>query len=330
MIKKLTLFACISLVTWVAIWEPEEKISKKAWLTAKEKSALLGIDEIAVIQQDNTLVLTKKNDVWMLEKNAYPAHASKIHAYLNRLQKANVKAKKTQNSQWYSKLGVQPVSEGGTQVKLMQAGQTIFQYLVGLPYHLGQDATYVRRVKDKPSYLVDQDLQWSLQPVDWVNRQIIALRDKEIHQIQVEHVQEPFTLSQDNPGDVLFRILSLPKNKKIKGETEHLKLLFAFHDLNFDDVAKDKPASAKKVNTIRIILFTGQVITVSIYKAENSYWLKTGATQDMTRRHPQVEIDEAKLTKSIQQYNENKSTWFYRVSQRTGEQLSYGLSAYIE
>lgn len=323
-------FAAIFIALRSGFQEEEEK-KNFPLLSQEYQEKIPKLTRVSFEGEGKNFSFYRKNQQWLLEqKDNYPADAQKIHSWLMTLMNSKVLELKTKNPYWHEKLGLFPLNTGGKKVQLQQGEETAFSLFIGNPSGLNGLGTYVRLADDNQALLVSGDLLFSSAEIDWLNREILKIAEQDIHSIIVNNAQEPFTLSQENPGDVIFKFDGLPEGKILKDDTSHLFLVFSFQELLLSDV---KPRLEEKslAHPIEINLFDGCKVHMTLYKSENKFWITLGASYDVDLAEKFNQQDKIKENlQKVEDWNQKWQGWYYQISEEKGSIFAKTLGHYVQ
>ena len=135
----------------------------------------------------STLVLDDSH--WVIkELNNYPVDWKKLRSALAALAEARISEAKTSNPKYYSRLGVEAVTEQGAQSHLVQLAQG--EKLTGIIVGNGassRDGQYVRLADEVQSVLIDQPIEVDSDPLFWIDNEIIDIGSALIAEMVISH-----------------------------------------------------------------------------------------------------------------------------------------------
>jgi hypothetical protein len=266
-----------------------------------------------------SVTIHKQGEQWTVaQRGNYPADVAKLRKLLLALGDAKIREEKTSDPANYSIIGVEDPTKagaGGAQIELL-AKQGKQDVIVGKPADQG---SFVRRVGEKSSYIVDPAISFEAEPRYWIDTRLLDIAADKIQSIQFK----PDT----GPGYTLRRVTETPvkpdDGKKAASKTEtgaagapakapapaaspppSSKFILegvpsgrqaadsnvlapspsAFSSLNDDDVASVGDVDFSKPSTVTLTLSDGSVITFTGAAAGDKRWIQVAAPKDAALR----------------------------------------------
>lgn len=261
-----------------------------------------------------SVTIHKQGEQWTVAQRAnYPADVAKLRKLLLALGDAKIREEKTSDPANYSIIGVEDPTKpgaGGAQIELL-AKQGKQDVIVGKPADQG---SFVRRVGEKSSYIVDPAISFEAEPRYWIDTRLLDIAADKIQSIQFK----PDT----GPGYTVRRVTEAPakpdEGKKTAPKTEtgaaaapakasapvppvpSSKFVLegvprgrqaadsnvlapspsAFSNLNDDDVASVGDVDFSKPSIVTLTLSDGSVITFTGAAAGDKRWIQVAAPKD--------------------------------------------------
>lgn len=128
----------------------------------------------------------------------FPVDMTALSDFVSELTQATVLEGKTAKASQYSRLGVEPVTQPGSQGTLITLASATQQWrvLLGNLASSGM-GRYVREPSQQRSYLIDKPLALPVGNADWLTKQLITVSVNTLSEVIVDG-QEPFTLFNNN------------------------------------------------------------------------------------------------------------------------------------
>ena len=248
------------------------------------KSELASITAVQVFKAGDaqTVELARKDNQWVVtERAGYPANTSKVNKLLIALSEAKPVEEKTANPENYPTLGVEDLKElsaSGTRLELQGVSSPV-NLIVGKS--AGTRGAYVRRAGESTSWLIDQNLDVSDAPGEWLRTSIIDVGADRVQSVTVAtEGAKPYTVEKSARADADFRTTAVPKGKKADTFTVN-GFASALSHLNLSDVhaAREfeggKPSSHATVRT-----FDGLVVDVDGWTKDGKHFIAVRTSYD--------------------------------------------------
>ncbi|HVF16182.1 MAG TPA: DUF4340 domain-containing protein, partial [Steroidobacteraceae bacterium] len=143
-------------------------------------------------------------------------------------------------------------------------------------------SSYVRRVDDKQSWLVNTQLSASPEIGDWLEKEIINISADRIQSASVSiGGQKPYTAAKSSRADADFKVEPLPKGKELSSASAANSAATALVSLSLDDaqpktaIVSDKPAAQATFKT-----FDGLVVQLDGYKKDDKRYITLATSYD--------------------------------------------------
>lgn len=228
--------------------------------------------------------LTRQEAQWSVDERAgYAADTAKVRKLLLALTQAKTTEEKTSNPAQYATLGVEDVSDAkATGVRVELAG-------VAKPLNLiigksggGANARYVRRAGETASWLINQNLDASANPQDWLRSSVIDVGADRIQSANVTvGTGKSYNASKQTRADADFAVEGLPKGKALSSPGAANGFASALTALTLTDVrsskdfAPDKPAAHTTLRT-----FDGLVVEADGWVKDGKHYLALKTSYD--------------------------------------------------
>ena len=255
-------------------------------LYAELKAQADSVKAIRIYKAGDTraLEIIRNGAEWTLtERNAYPIAAVKARRLVQALSDAKILEEKTADPTKYAALSVEDVSAAeakGVRIEL-EGPATPVNLIVGKDGPSGK-ASYVRRVGDTQSWLVNTQLSASPEIGDWLDKEIINVSSDRIQSVAVAiEGQKPYSAAKSTRADADFKVEPLPKGKALSSPSAANSAATALMSLSLDDVVpKADVTSSKAVAQATYKSFDGLVVQVDGYKKDDKRYIALTPTYD--------------------------------------------------
>ncbi len=235
--------AVIVLVGALLLSNPRSSTDQKpaAALYPELKEQMNAVTAVRIFKAGDTqAVEVRRQDAeWnVTERSGYPADVAKVRKLLLAMAQARPLEEKTSNPENYATLGVEDVSDAkatGVRIELAGTSQPV-NLIVGKSGN-GTSATYVRRAGEPVSWLVDQGLEASANPHDWLRTSIIDIGADRVQSATITLGKaKPYGVAKKTRADADFAVDGLPKGKQLSSPSAANGLASALSALTLADV----------------------------------------------------------------------------------------------
>lgn len=245
--------------------------------------------------------LLRQDTGWIVSESAgYPADTAKVRKLLLALAQAKPVEEKTSNSQNYATLGVEDMSGAtatGVRVELDGAATPV-SLIVGKSGS-GAQSAYVRRAGEPASWLINQSLNASTNPRDWLHAEIIDVAADRVQSVTIAiSGAKTYSATKNSRADADFAVDGVPKGKTLpspsaaNGFTSALAGLTLADVRQLKDFAADKPAAHA---TLRA--FDGLVADLDGWIKDSKHYIAVNTAYDAAlaqRFHVETKAPETK------------------------------------
>lgn len=237
------------------------------------------IEVLEIVGPDGGTVasLYRDRDRWRLrEKHDYEADFARIHELLRDLSRARRLEAKTDNPEWYGRLGVDDVAsdgERGMTVRFPEA--ELPGVIIGKPDPAGI-GRYVRLEEESRAWLVGQDIDLPRERMEWLERAIMDIPPADIAAVTIRHPGGDTV--ELRPGDEegsTWVMLDPPAGREVKPAWALGQVANVLARLNMEDVRPHESAAVPS-DAVEAIFTTrdGLAFTATTFEDEDGKWLR--------------------------------------------------------
>lgn len=345
--RKLTVLGVVAVIM-VGLAIVQNRISQHGTVTDFGNSLLiegLDIEAVATIEiqsekGEKTTTLTRNGGVFVVaEKENYPADVTKINTLINNCLDIRIHEMITENPENHADLKVTKETARYVVAFMDRDGDEI----VGLAMSESDENrnAFVRLLSGNEVYSVQGPPMIYTSPMDYVDTQLLELKQDQIASVAVRTPEDTYILSSSQDSDEI-QLDDLPAGKQYKGTT-YQTVFRALNYLRFDDVMKADNApedlSFDWVYTCK--LYDQTVYKLVLAKKDDKTYVTVSA--DFLDKSP-VEVDrrgeseeklkekEAKLLAidNVNTFNQKHQGWVYQIPSYKAGDLTKLLSELIE
>ena len=241
------------------------------------------VDRVEIISAGPATVasLSRNEQAWTVDNMAgYRADWPKLQSLLAALATARVKEAKTDNPEFYARLGVEDVSAadaGSVLVKLGFNGEST-GILIGRRAQ-GRQGQYVRLQSQPASALVDQEFDVPVTARGWLDQRIIDINASEVAEVEVLHPdRERVLVTRISADQTDFDLVGLPEGRELKSSWAVNSLASVMSLLDLQSVRADEGLDWDSAVKMRLLLFSGMEIMADIMQVDDEYLLRLRAS----------------------------------------------------
>lgn len=232
--------------------------------------------EIVAPGGDTVATLRRERERWrMREKYDYEADFARIHDLLRDLSRARRLEPRTENPEWYSRLGVAEVGAGeGSGMVVRFPAAELPGVIIGKrdPAGIGR---YARLEDEAQAWLTGQDLQLPVDRMEWLERAIMDIPAGDIREVSVHHPDGDRV--ELRPGDQegsVWVMLDPPPDREVKQAWQLREIADSLARLNMQDVRphESAPVPSDAVETV-FRTRDGMVFTARSFSDEDGDWV---------------------------------------------------------
>lgn len=282
--RSLSILAVVSVLAVVAAlwvverWRPAVESAEDGALLPGLDSVMNDISAIDIVALDGTPVATlrRERERWrMREKHDYEADFERIHQLLRDLSNARREAARTDNPEWYERLGVQPVGEGDpARAAVLFPGADIPGVIIGEtdPAGVGR---YVRLEGEVRSWLTGERLEVPVDRLEWLQRAIMDIPADDMQAVTIRHPDgEVVSLRPGDPESGVWVLLDVPPDREVRQAWQLRQRANALAALNLEDVRPhDEKNPTDDVIEAEYLTRDGLRFIARLFEDEAGHWV---------------------------------------------------------
>jgi hypothetical protein len=298
------------------------------------------ISSITVKSSESTVTLVRDGAKFVLaDKNNYPTQNSTVNNLITSALDIKTAELITSDKTNFAELGVGE-DKAKTIITFYKADKSVLAGVIVGNNAQGGRGCYVRLVGGKDVFLSSSQPWFQSGAMDYVDKNVIGLNEKEVASIAVKTKAGSYTLTKDANDKVIASGIDLPAGKKMKEDAAS----GAFSEPISVAIEDVMPASEAKFDfgrSIAIKMKDPTVYTVEVADANGKTYIKVSAeytdksdvTKDTKVESPEVlKGKEAKLLARDKADNFNKKhiAWVYEVGESKGKGLAKNPAEFLE
>lgn len=219
--------------------------------------------------------LRRDRERWRVaEKDGYEADFAQVVSFLRTLAEAGVEAPKTDNPEWYSRLGVQALdAPDATGRRIDFPDRDIDSVIIGQTDPTGQ-GSYARRAGQAQSWLLDEVVEVPVDPVAWLEPGIMDIPAADIARVVIRHADgEIVRLDRAGDEDPVFVLRDVPEGREAGGEWKRNAIANGLRGLNLEDVRGFEPPVPDDATRVLFTTTDGLNFVADLFEREEAYWV---------------------------------------------------------
>ncbi len=235
---------------------------------------LNAVSKFTVTEAGNALLseVSKSDNGWVVvNRDGYQANIAAVRQMLTNLADAKLTEAKTSNSENYTKLGVEDISNGKAQGILfsLQGLDEANDIIFGNDGSSGKNTQYIRRKDQLQSWLINKKLNLKRDVTDWLQKDILDIPPERIKTIQIKHPDgSEVNIANDGEEEYEYTLdATVPEGMKIS-ESEVYQVANALSSMQLRDVTTFTKLNTESVSPVETIFKTydGLTITTKAYE----------------------------------------------------------------
>ena len=328
----LTLLAVLLVVLVAPRGGSPEPSAGAGLLLADMAGRINAVDSVEIVAAGNRTVATmhKAGDQWQIEElHGYRADWAKLRTLLADLAQARVAETKTDNPEYYPRLGVEDIAledAGGMLVKLGVQGEST-AVVVGNKAQ-GRSGQYARLLEQAGSVLLDRELDVPDQTLEWADGEIIDINSAEVAEVEIVHPDGERVLVTKVAADQAdFDLGDMPEGRELKSNWALNSLGSALSLLEMKAVRPADETDWSEAVRMRLLTFSGMEIMAEMLAHDDEHLLRLNAghpaaavaantLQDGGEDSSQQDIEQqamADVAQAVDDINQRVSGWVYTI-----------------
>jgi hypothetical protein len=333
----LTLLAVAAVFIFTPGKKQVGKTAEGTLLLPEVAEEINAIKRVEIVSAGDVTVATliKTGDNWQIEQmGGYRANWKSLSTLLSGLTRARVVETKTDNPEYYARLGVEDISqeEAASVLVKLDAGDKTIGVLIGKQAQ-GRPGQYVRLQKSAASALVDRKIEVSTQQLDWVDTTIVDIYSSEVAEVELIHpTGERVFVMRISADQTDFDLAGIPQGMEIKNSWAVNSFGSVFSMLDMEAVQPEDMVDWDEAVKMRMLLFSGVEILADMVESGDEYMLRLRASHPAAKvleSESSVPIEQQEIerqaadevAKIVEGINQKSLGWAYGISQQKFEAM---------
>ncbi|NIM68884.1 MAG: DUF4340 domain-containing protein [Xanthomonadales bacterium] len=302
-----------------------EDAPRREWLLGDLESRINDTREVVVRVAGDEVVATLERgpERWTVsELHDYPADWPLLRGLLADLAQARVLELKTENPEYYPRLGVGEVSDpdaAGVLLELALGDQRV-GVIVGKEA-ANRDGQYVRVQGEARSVLIDRPLDVPAAAVGWTDRDIVDVPSAGVAEAEIIHPDGDWVLVRKlSADDTDFTLENMPEGRELQSAWAANSLGGMLAGLRLEDVRPEQELDWSEAVKVRVLQFSGVEVIADAITQDEGHWLRLRAALPEAAAQPATgEAVEADATAGgvtpdrAAAINARVAGWAYRI-----------------
>jgi len=219
--------------------------------------------------------LRRDDERWRVrQRDSYEADFAQVVEFLRTLAEVEVAEPRTSNPQWYSRLGVQSVSEpDATGRRVDFPGRDIPSVIIGQADPSGE-GSYARRTGEARSWLLGDIIELPVDPVEWLEPGIMDIPSSDIAEVVIRHADgEVVRLERAGDEDPVFVLRGVPEGRQAGGEWKRNAIANGLRGLNLEDVRRFEPPVPDASTRVLFTTTDGLNFVAELFERDDAHWV---------------------------------------------------------
>jgi hypothetical protein len=285
------------------------------------------VSAIDVIGPDGETVvsLRRERERWRVsERDGFEANFERVHDLLRDLASGRRASPRTENPDWYGRLGViepgQP-DASGMLVRFPDSG--LPSLIVGRPDSAGQ-GHFVRLENERQSWISDRTLDVPARLTAWLERSVMDIPARELSEVTIRHPDgDTVNLRAADEDGELWVLMNVPDERDAVEGWRLRPVAGGLSSVSLEDV---RPAGSIPDEAVRALYRTrdGLNFLASLFEDEGGHWVhfRVSAELAAVSEDEQLERSEEDLLIDAAAVDDRLSAWHYRISSRKFETMT--------
>ena len=259
----------LALLSYLIQPKYETSIKQGGEVFEDVKNKLDDIKEINIDNKIKNISITKDQNNWyMSSKFGYKVKNEIVRKNLIQISELRFYEKKTKEESLYSRLDLDYPNNDDGSSKLVsilnQKNEKLVEFILGKKR---KDGVYIKKLKNKQTWLTSGNLDMSTNENDWLETQILKVPYEDIKELSIKHSNktDSFSLTKDKNNENII-INDLSKDQIPKSDLIANFLGYFLNNLTFDDVIdREKTDDKEFVTKMKFTLFNESNILAIIF-----------------------------------------------------------------
>lgn len=245
-------------------------------------AAINDVEQVRITSDggEEVVTLVRGAEGWVVQESyEYPADWSALRPLLASLSQAQVVEAKTDNPEYYHRLGVEDVDQPDAQGTLVSfPGSADLPGVIIGNAAQGREGQYMRRQDAAQSVLVDQAIRLPVSSAGWLNRSVVDLPQDEVLSVAVEHADgEQVRISRVSTEVNDFTLEGLPEGRKTRSAYSINQLASVFDGLDLESVLPADEVSWENASEVRMVSESGLQLNGYLVEDGEHRWIRLEA-----------------------------------------------------
>jgi hypothetical protein len=233
--------------------------------------------KVTLAGNQTVATLQRGEDGWQIAELAgYPADFDQLRGILAGLAEAKIQEYKTDNPEFYERLGVEDIGrEDAAGILLeLELGDESVGLIVG-DEASGREGQFVRLAGEARSALIDRVLDVPADLVDWADRDIVDVGSYQVREVEIVHPDADRILARKAAAtDTDFVLENLPEGREAISSWSVNSLASALSRLQMDSVRPAPDEAVADTVRVRVLTFDGVEYLAQTWTGEDRHWLR--------------------------------------------------------
>ena len=291
------------------------------------------VTKVIVNDKDREIVVIRsKGGNWKVPaSDGYSASVSQTQKSILQLAQLTYLEKKTTNEKRYERLHLEDLKRADSQARRIRlfddGGAVLADLIVGkkrydLPGTIAEGA-YVRKPTEQQTWLVSGEIDVEVELKTWLRNEILNIREEDVLRAEIRHPDgEVVRISKENPSNRNFTLHDIPKDKKLRYDSDPDNIANVVENLEMLDARKVGKIDFADNSTVSGTYSSrsGLIAVISAVKVGEDDWVKVELAAKLDAPMPEKKGQDsaAEIAKRV---TDRTDGWAFKVPGFKAERL---------
>ncbi|QKK02817.1 MAG: DUF4340 domain-containing protein [Pseudomonadota bacterium] len=306
---------------------------ESGYLLPELRARINDIESIDIVAAggETSVTLRRERERWRVrERFDYEADFAAVHDLLRDLAEARIVEQKTDNPEWYGRLGVADIAEDGAAgVRVDFPGAELPGIILGDPDSAGI-GRYARLADRARSVLIDRDPDVPTDPLEWLEKAIMDIPAADIEAVTLRHPDgETVELRPGDQEGSTWVVLGVPEGREARQAWYQRQTADALSSLNMENVRVHETLPD---DAVRALFRTrdGLNFVATLFTDDDGHWVHFSVSAELPATDDgALNDDQAELSADAAAVDERLSPWQFSIDESRHDRMTRRLEDFL-